>query len=290
MKKILFTLTILLISYSIQVFAQNNEYKGTPFASYTDNKSPKAEALHYFFILDDTQKDSAYLQNISNQLDSLIKTGEYDYVCVDQSVVEWMFVDQYIKGNPRLTHLLDYYANFSCTTPKDNKSALSNYHEVITSLLHTLKAHNQNVQKPVSVVGVDFLPDLENKHNSTWLTFPINRRIVSFNKATVTDSLMALTDKWWNHKAVAANTLHMMNNNKAELTSLIGQEYYILWKQFFKRYAEKQSAQTEPSPTMRDQQLKEDFAYIDRELPGRKIIIGHEGFICIISTNKTSLP
>ena len=36
MKKILFTLTILLISFSIQVFAQNNEYKGTPFAQYME--------------------------------------------------------------------------------------------------------------------------------------------------------------------------------------------------------------------------------------------------------------
>ncbi|MDO5489460.1 MAG: hypothetical protein Q4F52_05040 [Bacteroidaceae bacterium] len=39
MKKILFTLTILLISYSIQVFAQNNEYKDTPFAQYMERLS-----------------------------------------------------------------------------------------------------------------------------------------------------------------------------------------------------------------------------------------------------------
>ena len=39
MKKILFTLTILLISFSIQVFAQNNEYKDTPFAQYMERLS-----------------------------------------------------------------------------------------------------------------------------------------------------------------------------------------------------------------------------------------------------------
>lgn len=245
---------------------------------------------HHYLMLKATYKDSTYIQSVSNQLETLIKTREYDYVCVDQSVVEWMFVDQYVKGNTRLTHLLDYYANFKCAATESSESTPSNFHEVITSLLLTLKAYNQNAQKPVSVVGLDFLPDLENKHKSTWLAFPINRRIVSFNEATVTDSLMALTDKWWNNKSVAANTLQMMKDNRAELTSLIGVEYYTLWKHFFKRYAEYQSVQTKPSPTMRGQRLKEDFAYIDRELPGRKIIIGYEDFVRNFLPDTTSLP
>ena len=36
MKKTLFTLIMMLISFSIQIFAQNNEYKGTPFVSYME--------------------------------------------------------------------------------------------------------------------------------------------------------------------------------------------------------------------------------------------------------------
>lgn len=255
-----------------------------------ERKESTTNLQHQIMVLESTCKDPIYLQSKSNQLETLIKTGEYDYVCVDQSVVEWMFVDQYLKGNPRLIHLLDYYANFKCAATESSESTPSNFHEVMTSLLLTLKAYNQNAQKPVSVVGLDFLPDLENKHKPTWLAFPINRRITSFNEAAVTDSLMALTDKWWNNKSVAANTLQMMKDNRAELTSLIGVEYYTLWEHFFKRYAENQSAQTKPSPSMRCQRLKEDFAYIDRELPGRKIIIGYEEFVRNVLPDKTTLP
>ena len=34
MKKKIFTLIMMLISFSIQIFAQSNEYKNTPFANY----------------------------------------------------------------------------------------------------------------------------------------------------------------------------------------------------------------------------------------------------------------
>ena len=36
MKKTLFTLIMMLISISIQIIAQSNEYKNTPFATYLE--------------------------------------------------------------------------------------------------------------------------------------------------------------------------------------------------------------------------------------------------------------
>ena len=36
MKKKIFTLIMMLISFSIQIIAQNNEYKDTPFATYLE--------------------------------------------------------------------------------------------------------------------------------------------------------------------------------------------------------------------------------------------------------------
>lgn len=236
-----------------------------------------------FLHLDAGREDSAYLRSVSSQLSVLLETGEYRYVCVDQSAVEWMYVDQYVKGNPRLVHLLDYYAGFwspacvECDFP-------NNYNTVITSLLNTLREHNEKSSKPVSVLGLDFLPDLEDMEaHATWLVYPVNRRLVPFNEATLTDSLMALTDRWWNSQAVAANTLRMMDARKDELTGTIGREYYILWRHFFLRYAEYQSSHRKLSPSARLKRLQEDFSYIDRELSGGKIIIGYDWLIHSLS-------
>ncbi len=233
-----------------------------------------------FLTLDAGREDSAYLQSVSSRLKALMETGKYRYVCVDQSAVEWMYVDQYVLGNSRLAHLLDYYAGFwspacvECDSP-------NNYNTVITSLLNTLREYNQKSVKPVGVLGLDFQPDLEDKeaHATTWLVYPVNRRLVPFNETTLTDSLMALTDKWWNSQAVAANTLRMMDARKEELTSVIGHEYYTLWRHFFLRYASRRKL----SPSARQRRLQEDFEYIDKELPGGKIIIGYDWLIRTLS-------
>ena len=239
-----------------------------------------------FVQLDAGRADSAYLQNLCGQLKALLESGEYRYVCVDQSVVEWMYVDQYAKGNPRLTHLLDYYAGFWCPSSADRDSS-NNYNVAINSLLPVLREYNKGAVKPVGMLGLDFQPDLEDKGaHATWLVYPVNRRFVPFNEATLTDSLMALTDRWWNSQAVAANTLRMMDARKGELTNMIGREYYTLWRHFFLRYAEYQSTHRKLSPDARQRRLQEDFSYIDKELPGGKIIIGYDWLGRVLSLEK----
>lgn len=234
---------------------------------------------HQFIALDAAREDSAYLQSVSSRLKGQLETGAYRYVCVDQSAVEWMFVDQYVKGNPRLAHLLDYYAAFLSPACAGSESP-ANYNIVMSSLLNTLREYNEESPSPVGVLGLDFQPDLEDKEaHATWLVYPVSRRIVPFNQATLTDSLMALTDKWWNSQAVAGNTLRMMDAHKEELTSAIGHEYYTLWRHFFLRYA----SRVKLSPSARQKRLQEDFSYIDRELPGGKIIIGHDWLIHTLS-------
>jgi len=238
---------------------------------------------HWFLTLDAAREDSAYLQSLSGQLKGKLEKGAYRYVCADQSAVEWMFVDQYVKGNPRLAHLLDYYAAFCSPVCADSESP-ANYNILMTSLLNTLRVYNEKSPSPVGVLGLDFLPDLEDKEaHATWLVYPVNRRIVSFNQSTLTDSLMTLTDKWWNSQAVAGNTLRMMNARKEELTRAIGREYYILWWHFFMRYAECQSSKRKLLQNARKRQLQEDFEYIDKELPGGKIIIGYDWLIHTLS-------
>ncbi|MGN0234212.1 MAG: hypothetical protein ACI4B5_07325 [Bacteroidaceae bacterium] len=217
----------------------------------------------------------------------LVESGEYDYICVDQSVVEWLFVDQYVKGNSRLKHLVDYYAVFrsplEITCGEKSPTA---YHSILASLLVVLKEYNQKAQKPVGVIGLNFLPDLKNKQNSSWLTYPVVRRVTSFNESTLTDSLMALTDKWWNSRDVARNSLKMMEVDKKALTSLVGREYYVLWKHFYKRYGEYQSLTSRLLPDVRRQYMREDFDYIDKELPGRKIILGYDWFVRLFALEK----
>lgn len=235
-----------------------------------------------FLMLDASREDPAYPQYVSSQLKALLDTGEYQYVCVDQSAVEWMFVDQYVKGNPRLAHLLDYYAHFWCPAHVNctDDSSSNNYNAVMVSVLSLLREYNQNSPKSVSVLGLDFQPNLEEKGaHATWLVFPVNRRIAAFNEVTLTDSLLALTDKWWVSQSVAANTLRMIDACKDKLTSTLGREYYTLWQRFFLRYAEYQSSHRKLSPEERQKQLHGDYSYIDKELPGGKIIIGYDWLI-----------
>jgi hypothetical protein len=156
---------------------------------------------------------------------------------------------------------------------------------VMKSLLYTLRKYNQGALKPVSALGLDFAPKMDDKLHSSWLTYPVTRRIVAFNEATVSDSLMALTDKWWNFQDVAANTFQMMNAHKRELTQSMGETYYVLWRHFFKRYAELRCSHANPSPISRRKQLQDDFRFIDEELPGRKIIIGYDWLFNCLSND-----
>lgn len=239
-----------------------------------------------FIMLDADRKDSAYVQSVSDQLKAQLETGEYKYVCADQSAVEWLFIDQYVKGNPRLKDMLFWYVSFRCPVYANgtDPSYPNNYDAVMSAILNMLREYNQTAKKPVSVLGLDFLPDLENtQEGATWLSFPVNRRIATFNEATLTDSLMALTDKWWDSQPVAANALRMMDARKKELTKAVGYEYYTLWRHFFMRYAEYMSTRRKTSPEARQRRLQEDFSYIDSALPGGKIIIGYDWLIHTLS-------
>lgn len=235
-----------------------------------------------FIKLEAEREDSAYLQSVSDRLKALLETGEYRYVCVDQWAVEWMFVDQFVKGDPRLHLLLEFDASFWCPVHPDStkSSSRNNYNAVMSYMLNMLREYNRNSQKTVSVLGLDFQPDLETPGiYDTWLLFPVNRQIIAFNEATLTDSLMALRDEWWNSDAVPANTLRMMNAHKKKLTKAIGYEYFTLWRHFFMRYGEYTSSHRRRSSEERQRQLLEDFSFIDKKLPGGKIIIGYDWLI-----------
>ncbi len=109
------------------------------------------------------------------------------------------------------------------------------------------------------IADTDSLTMSTTTEGATWLSFPVNRRIAAFNEATLTDSLMALTDKWWDSQPVAANTLRMMDARKKELTKAVGYEYYTLWRHFFMRYAEYMSTRRKTSPEARQRRLTDDF-------------------------------
>ena len=253
--------------------------------SATNKKTSNEKLQHSFLVLDSLREDSTYLQHVSDELQALLETGEYDYICVDQSAAEWIFIDQYVKGHPRLEHLLYYYVSFYSTSDTGSLEFFPANDAVMKSLLYTLRKYNQGALKPVSALGLDFAPKMDDKLHSSWLTYPVTRRIVAFNEATVSDSLMALTDKWWNFQDVAANTFQMMNAHKRELTQSMGETYYVLWRHFFKRYAELRCSHANPSPISRRKQLQDDFRFIDEELPGRKIIIGYDWLFNCLSND-----
>lgn len=267
MMKTYFFIIFIILSFST-VYGQRGN-------SVTNKKTSNEKLQHSFLVLDSLREDSTYLQHVSDELQALLETGEYDYICVDQSAAEWIFIDQYVKGHPRLEHLLYYYVSFYSTSDTGSLEFFPANDAVMKSLLYTLRKYNQGALKPVSALGLDFAPKMDDKLHSSWLTYPVTRRIVAFNEATVSDSLMALTDKWWNFQDVAANTFQMMNAHKRELTQSMGETYYVLWRHFFKRYAELRCSHANPSPISRRKQLQDDFRFIDEELPGRKIIIGY---------------
>ena len=274
--KAVFLIIFIILSFS-DAYSQ-----GKGFAT---DKKVSTEFLHSFLVLDSLREDSTYLQSVSDELQTLLETGEYDYICVDQSAAEWIFIDQYVKGHPRLEHLLYFYASFRCSSDTGGIQFRSSYDSVIRFLLYMLRQYNQSASKPVSMLGLDFAPQMDDKLHSSWLTYPVTRRIVAFNEATVSDSLMALTDKWWNFQDVAANTFQMMNAHKRELTQSMGETYYVLWRHFFKRYAELRCSHANPSPISRRKQLQDDFRFIDKELPGRKIIIGYDWLMDCLSND-----
>lgn len=79
-KKTILSLIILMI-FSSAAYSQ-----GKNFA--VDRKSLSAEFQHNFLRLDSLHEDSTYLQSVSDELQALLETGEYDYICVDQSAAE----------------------------------------------------------------------------------------------------------------------------------------------------------------------------------------------------------
>lgn len=277
MMKTYFFIIFIILSFST-VYGQRGN-------SVTNKKTSNEKLQHTFLVLDSLREDSTYLQHVSDELQALLETGEYDYICVDQSAAEWIFIDQYVKGHPRLEHLLYYYVSFYSTSDTGSLEFFPANDAVMKSLLYTLRKYNQGALKPVSALGLDFAPKMDDKLHSSWLTYPVTRRIVAFNEATVSDSLMALTDKWWNFQDVAANTFQMMNAHKRELTQSMGETYYVLWRHFFKRYAELRCSHANPSPISRRKQLQDDFHFIDEELPGRKIIIGYDWLFNCLSND-----
>jgi hypothetical protein len=277
MMKTYFFIIFIIFSFST-VYGQRGN-------SATNKKTSNEKLQHSFLVLDSLREDSTYLQHVSDELQALLETGEYDYICVDQSAAEWIFIDQYVKGHPRLEHLLYYYVSFYSTSDTGSLEFFPANDAVMKSLLYTLRKYNQGALKPVSALGLDFAPKMDDKLHSSWLTYPVTRRIVAFNEATVSDSLMALTDKWWNFQDVAANTFQMMNAHKRELTQSMGETYYVLWRHFFKRYAELRCSPANPSPISRSKHLQDDFRFIDEELPGGKIIIGYDWLFNCLSND-----
>ncbi len=267
-KKILLLITLM----AVMVLAVNTRQKNDIVAVGT-NETPQ----HSFLTMTQT-KDATVAQQMADSIMAMVKSGEYDYICVEQPAVEWMFVDQYAKGSPRLNSLLDFHVYFKGVHYKSGErvSSMDRYNDVMGMVLRELRTYNRTAQRPVSVMGLDYVTESE-------VTFPINRRIIAFNKATVTDSLMAMSNRDWGKEHVAGNTVHMMEKDKAHQTELLGDFYYIQWQHYFQRMKQYREVDLSAQPREKDKLICEDFLYLNTKFTGRKIVIGCEHLIQMLS-------